>query len=347
MSTVGDAPSFLELRGKTHDADEHAPRNPAFLCAVVFASVPLRILASMKLIVSAVGRAIVALVAVAWSGSSAFLGTWGAGVFLLLGQMTRGVGANPDGYCVKQPWPRCDGLLHVFTEATGAANPFDPLLLEPGAAPVFVDLDEDGFVDMIVGGMYWGTIQVRYNSGSNTWPDVATAVTSPPHPWPDYWVETSPGSGDFRVMAGEVNHRRYVCFADLTGDDKLDFITGGKDGNIRVWFNSGSNTWPTEATGAANPFHLHDVGSYATPTFADINNDGFIDLIAGNSDGKIKVWYNDGTNAWPTEATGSDNPFGTFLTLSPSHPTAYTHTTSLLACDRFDRRRRQLESEVH
>jgi hypothetical protein len=37
---------------------------------------------------------------------------------------------------------------------------------------------------------------------------------------------------------------------------KDDLVVGNYeyDGNIKVWMNSGSDVWPTEATGAANPF---------------------------------------------------------------------------------------------
>ena len=208
-------------------------------------------------------------------------------VLLVFGLLMSTVGAA--SFCVKQPWPRCDGQLRQYTEATGVANPFDGIDVESNADPTLVDVNGDGKDDLVVGN-YAGNIKVWMNSGSDTWPTEATGAANP-------------------FDGIDVGTRAAPTLVDVNGDGKNDLVVGNNDGNIKVWMNSGSNTWPTEATGAANPFDGIDVGSYAVPTLVDVNGDGKDDLVVGNYAGNIKVWMNSGSNTWPTQATGVANPF--------------------------------------
>ena len=63
--------------------------------------------------------------------------------------------------------------------------------------------------------------------------------------------------------------------------------------------------------GVDNPFNGVDVGSYAKPTFVDVDNDGDMDAFVGNIGGKILHFKNTGsiTNPSFVEQTGTDNPF--------------------------------------
>ena len=66
-----------------------------------------------------------------------------------------------------------------------------------------------------------------------------------------------------------------------------------------------------ELTGAANPFDGFDFGSYAAPTLHDIDGDGDLDAVFGETTGVIKYLENTGTTAAPVfvERTGAANPF--------------------------------------
>ncbi|MEG4292809.1 VCBS repeat-containing protein, partial [Microcoleus sp. D2B6] len=74
-------------------------------------------------------------------------------------------------------------------------------------------------------------------------------------------------------------------FADIDGDGDLDAFVGNSAGNTLFYRNSGTATAPTFTLEATNPFGLTDVGSYANPTFADIDGDGDLDAFVGNYDG--------------------------------------------------------------
>jgi hypothetical protein len=162
------------------------------------------------------------------------------------------------------------------TEAIGAANPFAGVNVGASSpvnvnALTFADVNGDGALDLVVGSSIDGTITVWLNSGSDTWPIVPSA---------------NPFDG---VNVGSC---AALTVADVNGDGALDLVVASSDGTIKVRLNSnsGSDTWPTEALGAANPFDGVNVGGSAAPTFADVNGDGALDLVVHGS-GIIRVWH--------------------------------------------------------
>ena len=60
----------------------------------------------------------------------------------------------------------------------------------------------------------------------------------------------------------------------------------------------------------SNPFGLTNVGSFANPTFADIDSDGDLDAFMGNNAGDTLFFRNTGSNSSPDFAASVTNPFG-------------------------------------
>jgi hypothetical protein len=60
-----------------------------------------------------------------------------------------------------------------------------------------------------------------------------------------------------------------------------------------------------------HPFASINVGQESTPTFADIDGDGDLDLIVGNdnSRGRLKYYQNTGNSSAPVYVTTTANPF--------------------------------------
>ena len=86
--------------------------------------------------------------------------------------------------------------------------------------------------------------------------------------------------------------RSRPTFADVDGDGDLDAFVGENSGNFFYFENTGSASSPNFATPVTNPFGLTDVGYISSPTFADIDNDGDLDLFSGGTPDGILYFEN-------------------------------------------------------
>ncbi|MEH2233749.1 MAG: cadherin-like domain-containing protein [Nostoc sp.] len=180
-------------------------------------------------------------------------------------------------------------------------NPFGLTNVGFSATPTFADIDGDGDLDAFVGNNDGNTLFYR-NSGTTTAPTFTLEATNPF------------GLTDVGLYA-------VPTLADIDGDGDLDAFVGNNVGNTLFYRNSGTTTAPTFTLEATNPFGLTDVGSFATPTFADIDGDGDLDAFVGNSSGNILFYRNSGTTTAPTLTLEATNPFGLTDVGNVSKPT--------------------------
>ncbi len=186
-------------------------------------------------------------------------------------------------------------LAPVFTEQTGAANPFNGFDVGDVSTPTFADLDGDGDLDALIG---------EFNGNLNYYRNIGTALA------PVFTLQI--GAAD-PFNGVDVGVQSTSTLADLDGDGDLDAVIGEFDGVLNYYRNDGTALAPafTEQTGAANPFNGVDVGLRSAPSFADLDGDGDLDLVIGESDGTLRYYRNTGTALAPvfTELTGAANPF--------------------------------------
>lgn len=157
-------------------------------------------------------------------------------------------------------------------------------------APAVADFDGDGDPDMFVGSDV-NALRYYQNTGSATVPTFANPVTSP---------------FNLGTLAGDLHS---LTKADLDNDGDIDLLAGNNYGNFLYYQNTGSATAPSFANVVQNPFSLAQIGSYAGPVFADIDNDGDFDLFAGDNYARIVFFQNTGSNTAPAFANPVSNPF--------------------------------------
>ena len=128
----------------------------------------------------------------------------------------------------------------------------------------------------------------------------------------------SPTCADFDADGDLLNSRLdrnpttlRIVFFSKTGDQ--DCLVGTEAGELVYWLNVGSPQSPNFTKSASlNPMSTVSFWGYATPESADLDNDGDLDVIVGDSTGKIRLWNNTGNREVPTysEMTGALNCFG-------------------------------------
>lgn len=161
----------------------------------------------------------------------------------------------------------------------------------PGSDPVpfLVDFDGDGDMDVFIGHDYdqidAGVTSVHYyeNDGNSNF-SLTSFTTSP-------------------IIDNGSNYSATPVFADIDQDGNLDFIMGRQYGDVRFFKGNGAGfaeqtgSWdPVAKTG--NPFDGIDFGYQSAPAFADLDNDGDLDMVFGSVINfyKYKAGDNDGLN---------------------------------------------------
>ena len=178
--------------------------------------------------------------------------------------------------------------------AYAALEDGSPLTLEAegcqGAIVRMGDLTGDGVDEMVVG-LADGTVRVYRATGSG-WADAGFLTCS------DHGV----------AAAVKVDSRAAIEFADMNGDGKVDLLVGAGNGQIALYYNTGTDG--TSVFDGGRYLHdahgLLDIGSRASVATADIDGDGLLDLLVGSTNGAISCYRNYGTADTPLFAEATE-----------------------------------------
>ncbi len=164
------------------------------------------------------------------------------------------------------------------------------------ATPCFADWDGDGVQDLLVGyrvGNY-GKIRYYHNSGTNESPVWDTGV----------YLQNSTGNDFTYNISSTSLFGASPSTASYDGDIYPDLFIGLADGTVRVLKNVNGTGKLTDPNGTATYLSYTDkltyrqvsldTGAEATISLVDLNDDGNLDLLVGNSGGVVKVAWNKG-----------------------------------------------------
>ncbi len=92
-----------------------------------------------------------------------------------------------------------------------------------------------------------------------------------------------------------INPQSYLsspAMADLDDDGDIDLLIGGYYGLINYFENEGTNEYPQFKLPVSYPFGLDSISRISFPTFADLDDDGDMDLLAGEYYGQLRYFEN-------------------------------------------------------
>ncbi len=160
------------------------------------------------------------------------------------------------------------------------------------------DLDGDNDLDIVAGGEYWGSSQVK---------GISIFINN----------GTSGGKLDWEAISKPESSYYYdhIVIDDINNDGDADIIAGTQSNGIKVWVGNGGSggtfSWTAKNTG------LPTSGEFCGIAVADMNSDGDLDIVATDYNGDsyhVRLWTGDGSGSWTNQdsdmPSGSGNTFG-------------------------------------
>lgn len=154
------------------------------------------------------------------------------------------------------------------------------------ARPAFVDIDNDGDVDLYVG--------------------IGESLLGGPNPGSTFGFRNTGTKFDpvFTLdntisIPNDVGLNSYPAFADLNADGDFDMLLGRDLASFAYFQNNGTPQAPVWQSNGSLFAGVENIRYWKDPTFCDYDNDGDFDLIYGTDSGLLYYYQNTGTPTNP------------------------------------------------
>lgn len=211
------------------------------------------------------------------------------------------------GYFTRREWKKAVAMAGFVLMGTAAVNA--QTFLAPQTNPFglsipaqeeflitnFVDMDQDGDLDLIGSTYYNGSAIYFQNTGSASNPQFGAPQIAP-----------------FGLTS---QYTFYTAAADLDADGDIDVLGSayvGYSPQFSYFQNNGTAQSPSFGSVQINPFGLNGAAMnvLALGEFGDLDNDGDYDYLASDYYGSMFYFQNTGTAQSPAFAAPVQNPFG-------------------------------------
>ncbi len=179
------------------------------------------------------------------------------------------------------------------------------------SAPSVVDLNADGFLDLVVG------VAIDFDNPNAEPTGLISLLHNGDQDEPRYVVDDM----NYLELSVFANGSRAFAptFADMDDDGDMDILVGDEEGFLFFGENTAGVGNPVNIPSVQYGWMSIDAGQFATPTVADLNGDGLPDLIIGeknpNNDistnmicGNINYYQNIGSATSPNFISNSETP---------------------------------------
>ncbi|MEM0995998.1 MAG: FG-GAP-like repeat-containing protein [Bacteroidota bacterium] len=173
-----------------------------------------------------------------------------------------------------------------------------------GAYPVLFDYNADGLSDLLIGNFTQKLTNTTVNSGLALYENIGTATD------PRFELVTR-DYGNFTALFNPQVFGMTPTVGDLDGDGDVDLIVGDADGKLNYFENTAGSGQTAIFSSVVANYKSIDVGQFSSPCLVDMNRDGLLDLVIGETGGNLNYFENIGTASQPDFAsTPNDDTWG-------------------------------------
>lgn len=202
---------------------------------------------------------------------------------------------------------RHDGVV-LWQKDIASSFGMAPGTHEIHSSPAVADIDSDGFPEIVVGAgtlqhnvcTQGGVIVLNHNGDVEAgWPKLASDEYVPPEGCADTII-SSPALGD------------------MDNDGDMEIVVSGFDKRVYAWHHDGTllSGFPPDSFHALRFPHWPNLYGqladdvWSSPSLADIDGDGYLDIVTGTGEGNFDARYGGDANGWvcPYEPPADGSP---------------------------------------